>query len=348
LFTLNEMNKNKRVTIYDIAKEAGVSTATVSRAISGKGYVSEETKKKIFALVDKYKFQPNTFAQNLQLGFSKTIGFIVPHIGNMYFASVYYEFEKWASLNGYMTILLNAKNEREMETRLLQSLREKQVDGIVIMGGRIDEVNLDKRYIKEINDLNKLVPCVLCSEMADRFECSGVYVNDKIGIRLLLEHLYSKGYRNIYMIGGSNSIVPSYLKKQYAIQIASELNITINTEKAVQSSFDYESGYRDMLALLQEKKYPDAVLCINDYVAIGALKALNERGLRVPQDIAVTGYDNVGESFLVSPKITTINPNYPVYGKKVFDCLQDLIVNPTSSKHETLLLVPELVVRDST
>lgn len=345
---MDERNKNKRVTIYDIAKEAGVSAATVSRAISGKGYVSEKTKKKILNLVDKYNFKPNIFAKNLQSGFSKTIGFIVPHIGHMYFASVYYEFEKWASRNGYMTILLNAKNDRQLETKLLQSLREKHVDGIVIMGGRIDEVNLEKKYIKEIKNLNKLIPCILCSEKASRFECSGIHVNDKIGIRLLLEHLSSKGYKNICMIGGNSSTLPSYLKKKYAVEIARELNMDINTEKTVHSSFDYESGYRDMLSLLEDGKYPDAVLCINDYVAIGALKALKEKGVRVPQDMAVTGYDNVGESWLITPQITTIDPNYPVYGKKVFECLQHLIENPKEQRHETLLINPELIVREST
>ncbi|NLK74213.1 MAG: LacI family transcriptional regulator [Clostridiales bacterium] len=338
----------KRVTIYDIAKEAGVSSATVSRAISGNGYVSEKNKKNIEALVKKYNFKPNTFARNLQSGFSKTIGYVVPHIGNMYFASVYYEFEKWASLNGYMTILVNSKNERQLESKLLRSLLEKHVDGIVIMGGRVDEVNLEKRYIKEIKELNKTVPCVLCSEKAEDFGCCGIHVDDEIGMRLIIEHLASRNYKNIAMIGGGNTFVPSALKRQYAVKIAKEYSINLDVSKMVHSGFGYEVGYMDMKLLLEEKPYPDAVICINDYVAIGAMKAIHEAGLKIPDDIGITGYDNVAESYLTTTKITTISSNYHKYGKAVYDCLQGLIEKPNERKRETMLIKPELIVGEST
>lgn len=346
---MEELSKTKLITIYDIANKAGVSAATVSRAISGRGYISEKNKTIIMELVNKYNFRPNTYAQNLQSGFTRMVGFVVPHIGNMYFADVYYEFEKWASSHGYMTILLNSKGDYELESRLLSSLIEKRVDGIVMMGGRLDAVNLDDKYIKEIDELRRLVPFVSCSAKSERFGCHGIYTDDEHGVEALLLYLHSKGYRKICMIGGGDEFYPSYIKQKSAQHYGEKLGLAVSVRRLTGNDvFSYSAGYDGMRILLQENNLPEVICGINDYVAVGAINAALEAGIRIPEDVAITGFDNVSISTMIPIHVTTVSPRYEYFGKKVFSNLQKLILNKDKSIAKTMMIKPELIVRNST
>lgn len=346
---LNEPNMTKHITIYDIAEEVGVSAATVSRAISGRGYVSEKNKTQIMELVNKYNFRPNTFAQNLQSGFTKTIGFIVPHIGNMYFANVYYEFEKWASSHGYMTILLNSKGAYDIESKLLKSLTEKHVDGIIMMGGRIDASNLSEEYIKEIQEIRKVVPLVSCGAEAERFGSAGIYSDDEKGVDELLNFLKSRGYHKICFFGGGDEYYPSLIKKKAAYRIGEKLGLDVSVRWLTGNEvFSHNAGYQGMKILLSESKRPEVVCGINDYVALGAINYALENGLRVPEDIAVTGFDDNGIGTMTPVHITTVSPRYEYFGKKVFNSLHKLIQNKDESHRKTTLIKPEIIIRNST
>jgi len=340
---------SKHITIYDIAKEIGVSGAMVSRAISGRGYVSEKNKTQILEVVNKYNFRPNVFAQNLQSGFTKTIGYIVPHIGNMYFANVYYEFEKWASSHGYMTILLNSKGVYETESKLLNSLKEKHVDGIVMMGGRLDAFNLSEKYINEIKEIKKEIPFVSCSADAERFDCTGIYTDDEKGVEDLLHFLKSRGYQKISFIGGREEFYPSYIKQNSARRVGEKLGLEVAIRNLTGNEmFNYTAGYEGMKILIAEGSLPDAVCGINDYVALGAINAAIEAGLKVPEDIAITGFDNVSITTMTPVHITTVNPRYEYYGKKVFNSLHKLIQNKEEIQSKTTLIKPEIIIRSST
>ncbi|TAH64396.1 MAG: LacI family transcriptional regulator [Anaerolineaceae bacterium] len=346
---MDETKVPKKITIYDIAKEAGVSAATVSRAITGRGYVSEKNKILILSLVDKYNFRPNTFARNLKTGYTKMIGFIVPHIGNMYFANVYYEFEKWASSYGYMTILLNSKGDYEVESNLLKALIEKHVDGIVMMGGRIDASNLPEDYIKEINEIRKQIPFVACGAKTERFNCSGIYTDDEKGVEELLVYLKNRGYQRITLIGGGDEFIPSYIKKQKAISIAEKLGLDVSVRWLTGNEvFSNRAGYEGMKILLKENPRPEVVCGINDYVAMGAIKAVMEAGLNIPMDIAITGFDDVSIATMTPVQITTVSPRYEYFGKKVFGSLHKMIKNKTDNHSKMTLIKPELVIRNST
>ncbi len=346
---LDEQARTKPITIYDIAKEAGVSSATVSRAISGKGYISENKKLQILDLVEKYNFRPNTFAQNLKSGFTKTIGFIVPHIGNMYFASVYYEFEKWASSHGYMTILLNSKGDYEVESKLLYSLKEKRVDGIVMMGGRMDAVELSDDYIREISEIKDLIPFVSCAAKSERFGCASVYTDDGKGVELLMTHLKSKGYNSFYMIGGGDEFYPAYLKKKYALEIGKKLDMKVNVNWLTPGMhFDYRAGYNGMKMLLEKPLEADVICGVNDYVAVGARDAALEAGLRVPEDIAFVGFDDIGIGTVLPTHITSVSPCYDIFGKKVFTSLHKIMQDNKPQDMKTTLIRPELKLHEST
>ncbi|MGF7142761.1 DNA-binding LacI/PurR family transcriptional regulator [Anaerotaenia torta] len=349
ILILEDSNKPKNITIYDIAREAGVSSATVSRAISGKGYVSEINKEKIKELVQKYNFIPNTFAQNLQSGFTKSIGYIVPHIGNMYFANVYYEFEKWASRHGYVTILLNSKGDYELESKLLGAVKEKRVDGIVMMGGRMDEINLSDHYIREVEEITKSIPFVSCGAQAGRFGCRGIYTDDEKGMEELLHFLKNCGYKRICLVGGGDQYYPSWLKKKSAYETGEKLGLEVSVRWLTGNDvFSYSAGYDSMKILLGEGRLPEVICGINDYVALGVINCALGAGLRVPDDIAVTGFDDVSITTMTPVHITTVSPRYEYYGKKVFNSLHKLIQNKDTGSSKTTLIRPELVIRNST
>ena len=339
----------QQITIYDIAQEAGVSSATVSRAISGKGYVSAEKRAVILQIVEKYNFRPNTFAQSLKAGYTKTIGFIVPNIGNMYFANVYYEFEKKASEHGYLTMLLNSNGDYETESRLFHSLLLKNIDGIVMMGGRLDAVELEEKWIQEVRELSIRIPIVMCGGLAARFECPGIYTDDSKGVELLLNLLKEQGCQSVCFIGGSDRFFPSYSKRESAMRYGKKLGMKVDVIwKEEGPMFNYEAGILDMQKLLAQKRCPDAVCGANDYVAAGAMKVAVQAGLRVPEDILIAGFDNVDICTIQTPLLTSVSPRYESFGRKTFKILEKLIQGKEISQTAAILVHPEVIAREST
>lgn len=339
---------NKKVTIYDIAEEAGVSSATVSRTISGNGYVSDKNRKKVMQLVDKYNFQPNQFARNLKSGLTKCIGFIVPHIGNMYFSSVYYAFEKYAATKGYLTFLCNGRDDRKLESNIFSSLMQKQVDGIVIMGGRADAMNLEDFFKEEMQSLGETIPLVLCCQNADKVGCMGVHVDDNYGIDILMKYLKEKGCSELAFFGGSPNIIPSYIKKEAVLASAKKYDLELRKDYMVECGFGYEEGFYWIQKVLKRDNIPQTICCVNDYVAAGVINGMLDMGVNVQGKIAVTGYDNVEVSEISHPKITTINPRYKEYGKQIFNVMEGLIMSKKVVETKVHLIEPELIVREST
>lgn len=339
-------NQKRNITIYDIAKEAGVSASVVSRAISGNGSVSPKSRLIIEQLVEKYNYTPNALARGLQKSKTKTLGFMVPHIGNQYFSSVYYEFEKVAAEHGYMTLLCNGKGDFETESLVLKGFMEMRVEGIVIMGGRADIMSLDQAHIDEIKNLNKKIPCVICSPKADRFGCIGVHGDEYKGIRKLIRHIFEQGYKSIGILSGCDDVYQSHIKKKYILEAAKEQGIIIKKEWIIPSSYDADSGRKSMEQLLKQQDLPEMVICMNDHVAIGAVNEALEWGLSIPGDIGIAGYDGVEVSRLSRPSITTVASDYVTYGKILFDGMKAIL---EGNHYEPLHLIePEVIIREST
>jgi len=338
----------KKITIYDIASETGVSAATVSRAISGNGYVAGEKKERIMELVDKYNFVPNTFAKNLQAGYTKTIGFIVPNVVNQYFAYVYYEFEKIASEQGYMTILLNSQGEHEIESKILNNFLLQNVDGVVMMGGRVDVIDVSKEDIIEIQEYSKKVPVVLCGRATGRFMSNGVYTNDDRGVEMLLAHLKDRGHRDIFFIGGNDKFYPSYDKKVSAYKYGEKMGLNVRVDRLSEETFNYKAGVDSMKVLLEREELPDAICGINDGAAVGAMNAAIQAGIKVPGAIAFAGFDYTDACRNNLVELTSVSPRYEYFAKRVFRRLEQLIRNEGEGGHTLELFKPELVVREST
>lgn len=342
---MEQIRDKKNITIYDIAKEAGVSASLVSRVVSGNGSVSEKNRLKIKELIKKYNFRPNALARSLQKSRTKMIGFILPHIGNEYFSSVYYEFEKKASANGYMTILCNGKSRPNVEQQILRTLEETRVEAVVFMGGRADLVGIEDIYVNELKTLNNTIPCVICSPRAEIFGCIGVHANDITGVNKIMSHLAEQGYKTVGILGGTDESYPSLDRKQFFKDSAKKYGMEIRQEWVIGNSFDAVDGAESMCKLLTLDKLPEVVCCINDHVAVGAINAAVNAGLRVPEDIAVTGYDGVEASILSRPQVTTVSPNYSLYGGTIFDAIHALLEGK-EFKHINLI-EPEIIIRES-
>lgn len=341
----NIQNKKKHVTIRDIAREAGVSYSMVSRVVSGAGNVSEANSAKIKELLEKYKYKPNAVARGLQKSKTGLIGFVIPHIGNEYFSSVYYEFEKHASEHGYMTTLYNGKSDPLVESRILSALEEARVDAAVIMGGRLDLVHLEQKYVDELKDFAAQIPTILCTVRAAEFNCVGVHSDDAQACSILAKYLQGRKYRLVGILGGTEQSYPSVYKRSYLVEEVRKAGLEIRPEWIIGESFNEIDGAHSMKELLKQKELPDVVFCINDHVAFGAIVAAQDAGLRIPQDISIIGADGVQVSSLSRPDITTLKIDFKTYGQKVFEAMEAAIEGREFP--ELNLVAPKLLIRGS-
>lgn len=339
-------NGNKKITIYDIAQEAGVSASQVSRAISGRGYVSEENRAKIAALVEKYDYRPNAVARSLQKGKSNMVGLMIPHMASGYFASVYYEFEREMTEKGYITIVFNGKSYYLEEYRILRMLEEIRVDAAVIMGGSLDAVVWDAEYVRLLQSLNHKLPCVLCSERAVELGCSGAYNNMETGLRELICHYAELGHKKLGILGGLETIYPSQHFKEIVRKYAAEYGLEIRPEWVINSSYGEQDGEAAMKELLRQKELPTALCCINDDIAIGAMGMAMDAGLRIPQDISVAGYDGVRLSEVFRPRLTTVQLDFQGLGRKLAEAVERSLKTPCEPY--ITLVDSKLTVREST
>lgn len=341
--------EEKRITIYDIAAEVGVSPSLVSRVISGKGSVSDKTRKRIQDVIDKYDFRPNAMARGLQRSRTRMIGFMIPHIGNEYFSNVYYEFEKHASENGFMTILYNGKNDPGTELKILQVFDEMRVEAAVIMGGSADAVAINEEYASAISSLNRQVPCIICSEQAEKFGCIGVHTDTEKKAKLVVEHLHKKGYRTAGILGGAASgnwcRYPTTKMYEQFSRYAREYEIEVRPEWIHGNSYNEWDGEAAMKELLAERELPRAVCCINDHVAYGAMLAAQDMGLHIPRDMAVVGSDNVRIASMTRPSLTTVAVDFERMGRLIFEKIMEREKRKTPRLY---LIDPMLIERDST
>ena len=336
----------KNVTIYDIAREAGVSASMVSRVVSGNGVVSEKNRIMVQEIVDKYKFKPNAIARGLQKSQTGLIGFVIPYVGTEYFSTVYYEFERLASEKGYMIILYNGKNDLAVESRILRTLEEARVEAVIIMGGRVDWVNLEEEAKDEIRALNEIIPCILCSEQAQDFGCIGVHSDDRLGCELAVKYIAEQGYKTMGILGGTDESYPSYNKKKYLLEKAKKYNIEIRKEWIIGKSFSEDDGAESMRKLLERKELPEIAFCINDHVAFGAQCEAQDAGLKVPDDIKFIGADGVRASTMARPAITTVAIDYKQYAQTLFDAMMAAMEGKEFCRISRI--PPYLIERDST
>ncbi|WP_069997408.1 LacI family DNA-binding transcriptional regulator [Cellulosilyticum sp. I15G10I2] len=335
----------KSITIYDIAKEAGVSPATVSRVISGNAFVSGDKAERVRLAIEKYQFVPNAMAKGLKEQRSKVIGVIVPDIKNPYFSSLFYEIQIRAMQEDYMVFLCNTDDDNQAELKMLHTLVNKQAEAIVIIGGALDYKDCSKDYIKELQVLASRIPIVITTH-TDQLDCIKVVNNERVGMELLTSHLAQRGYRKIALIGGNKNVIPSTDRRRYFLEYVEQNGLLTEKEWMIDGGFNIESGIALMEKLWACDKKPDAVCGINDLIALGALKFAHERGIKVPLDIGIAGCDGIALGAASYPALSTVATPYNHFGEKIIKTI--LLALQQQTYHRLNTIDMKLIIRQST
>ncbi|MFP5115313.1 LacI family DNA-binding transcriptional regulator [Bacillaceae bacterium C204] len=340
--------EKKTFTIYDIADATNVSPATVSRVLNGNYPVSKKTKEKVLAKIQEYNFQPNSIARSLSKKETKMIGLILPDITNPFFSSFCMELEKYAQKKGYTIFLCNSMNDSEMESVYLKVLSERQVEGIIMMGGRINKSVTVAEEAAEVLEVMNKIPVLMVNGEMSGVDCYRVRSDEQFGMKMIVEHLVQMGHKNIGLLGGKQGITSTDIKVEGFRKLLMENGLVYQPEWHIYSGFSVGSGQKAMNLLLENKELPTAIICMNDMIASGALVECNHQNID-PKKFAFVGYDDSFVADILTPSLTSINHDYEKLGTVALD----LIIN---AKNEQEVLVetkevtiePFLTIRNST
>lgn len=326
-------------TIQDVATEAGVSVASVSRVLANSGTVTEKTRKKVLVAVEALKYKPNVMARNLRVSATRAILVVVPDITNPFFSEILRGIELVANQNGYQVLLGDSDNRLEREIEYLDFLRQRQADGMILLTARMDQ--------KLIEDIASQYPVVLACEYFD--EGSTIHSVSVDNIRAgfkAAEHLINLGHTRLGCISGPPGIILNRDRLK-GFHRAMELHGLLPESLSIEEgTFTYDSGINAMNRLLSQDVPPTAVFAANDEMAIGAIKAARKAGVDVPGDLAVIGMDNIKFSSIFEPTVTTIGqPMYEI-GNKAMELLLK-VINKQENLQKKFVLEEQLIVRES-
>lgn len=327
------------VTIKDIAEKANVSITTVSMIINNKGdSFSEETRKKVLEIVKEMNYKPNALARSLVTKKTKTIGLILPDITNPFYPEIARAIEDVANSLGYNLILCNTDNKVEKEIEYIEILKEKYVDGIIFTTSSFSNTRKFKDTIGDI-------PILILDENLDMEYTHGVFVDNIEGGYLAGKHLLDLGHRNIACITGPLVSKNSLDRLKGLEKAFLDYGFQIDENLIIEGSFKVESGM-EAIDRLKWGSYT-ALFASNDMMAYGAYKALKGRGIRIPEDISIVGFDDLVFSQILEPGLTTIRqPTYKI-GLTAIQILIDLI-EEKNIDDKIIIYKPELIIRDST
>ncbi|WP_406678658.1 LacI family DNA-binding transcriptional regulator [Moorella sp. ACPs] len=326
------------VKMTEVAKLAGVSPSTVSRVLSNSPYVSEETRQRVLEAVKLLEYKPNRLASNLRKMSSKTIVVVLPDITNPFFARILQGLEDVARENGYHVLLGDTGNNLKLEKDFIDLVRERFVDGLILATARIRK--------EEILAISQEMPVVLACEYVEGYDIPTVSIDNISAARQATEHLINLGHKRIGFITGPLGVILSRDRLKGYRQALLLHEIPIDESLIQEGDFSVKSGYDIMMKFLAVNPPPTAVFASNDEMAVGAMKAIKHKGMRVPDDVAVIGFDDIPLCTLVEPELTTIaQPKYEI-GTHAMDMLLK-IIKKEELVNKQIVLAHHLVVRES-
>lgn len=328
-------------TIKDVAKTAEVSISTVSHVINETRFVSDELRERVLNAMEQLNYHPNALARSLRLGETKTIGLIIPDNSNPYFAEIARTIEDIGYKNGYSVILCNSDGNLDKEAAYINMLITKQVDGVILISA-----GYQQEHLLELREFG--IPFVVSDRDISPALADLVLVNNEQGGYDATRYLIGLGHRNIACITGPSDITPSADRVHGYRRALTGAGIYIREDYIVSGDFRYHSGQTAMMKLLQVDELPTAVFVCNDVMAIGALRALRNANLRVPDDISIVGFDDIPLASEITPALTTIAQ--PILEMATLSA--DLLISQIqeeSARDETrrTVLDTRLIVRDS-
>lgn len=328
-------------TIKDVAKKANVSTTTVSHVINKTRFVAEETSNTVWAAIKALHYSPSAVARSLKVNRTKSIGLLATSSEAAYFAEVIEAVEKNCFEKGYTLILGNVWNNLEKQRAYLSMMAQKRVDGLLVMCSEYPAQLLT--MLEEYRH----IPMVVMDWGESHADFSDSVIDNAFeGGYMAGRYLIERGHRETGVIPGPLERNTGAGRLAGFMKAMKEEHINVPENWIIQGNFEPESGYHAMQQVLAQSHRPTAVFCGGDIMAMGAICAINEMGLRVPQDISIIGYDNVRNARFFSPALTTIHQPKDSLGETAFSMLLDRIVNKRE-KSQTIEVHPRLIERRS-
>jgi len=322
----------------DVAKQAGVSITTVSHVINRTRAVAPETRRQVLAAINKLGFYKNAHARRLARGRSDFLGLIVSDIGNPFFPEVIKSFEAAALAKGLDLLLCNTNYDPKRTAAAVRMMIENKVRGVAVMTSELASP-LGR-------DLASHQVAVVFLDLGTVGKyTSSIHVDYSRGIQQAIDHLVELGHKDFAFISGPQSLPSSVTRQKAFIEALSQRQLA--TRRTWEGNHQVDGGMRAVQALLAHHPLPTAILCSNDLTAVGALNALQQGGLRVPQDISVVGFDDIDLASFSAPPLTTVNLSREFIGQLAFQALQKILKSKGRMGSE-YLVATELVIRQST
>jgi len=314
----NSRKSLKRVTSKGIASRVGVSVMTVSRALNNRPYVGERTRRRILKVAKEFGYSPNHIARSLVMQRTETLGVVVPEISHSFFPEVIKGIEQAAYSAGYHLILTHSAEDEAREKDVISTLESKRVDGLLISTAQT--VTSHKTYLDAIR---MGTPIVFYDRVVTDIGASCVGINDEECCYMVTDHLAEHGYKAIAHLCGPASVSIGRDRLKGYRKSLSRRGLKLRPDLVIRSGFSEEGGYAATQTLLRlpQISRPDAIVAVNDLAAFGAMRAIAEHKLRIPEDIAIVGMGDVAMAAVVSTPLTTIQQPAFEIGKTAAETL---------------------------
>jgi DNA-binding LacI/PurR family transcriptional regulator len=325
-----------RVSIKDIARRAGVSHSTVSRALADSPLVNDDTKARIKRLAGEMGYAPSAVARAMSTRRTCTVGVVVTTIADPFVAEVVRGVEETALDRGYNVILCSSADDPDREVAAVRALREQWVDAVMVTASRVGS------FYTQLTEIQ--VPVVLINNQQPGEYSFSVRNDDFYGGQLVGDYIADLGHRDIAYISGREGITSSQLRQQGCQDALQKAGLSIPPQWIVSGDGKPEGGQRAARALFASARHPTAIFCYNDQTAMGTLREIKSLGMAVPRDVSLVGYDDIAASGYLDPPLTTVAQAKYELGQKAMDMVLALIAGRDV---EDVLLKPELVIRSS-
>lgn len=331
-------------TLYDVAREAGVSKTLVSRTINHQPGVSPENRKKIEAVMKKLQYTPNEVARSLVLQKTNTIGVVLDSLCEPYYFDFIRGVESGVDDTGLEALFCSGRELSCRKDRMIEFFSQGRVDGIIIYGSDADDISLIRRLAK------RTFPFVIVENEADVPGINSIVVDNVSGGEMAVEHLIERGCKNIWHFTGNMKKTISKSRKQGYLNVMKKNGLPVMPQMVIECGFTEEQGYRAMKQCLKtwSGNLPDGIFFAADVTAVGAIRALQEAQIQVPEQIKIVGFDNdiyctMGKGI---PELTTLCQPLQEMGRAAVNMLRSTIQNP-SEERKNMLFSPKLIVRES-
>jgi len=327
--------------IYDIAQKAGVSIATVSRVINGSTAVSEKTRNKVTQVMTELGYTPNVFARGLMVNSMKTVGVMTIDVRDLYYAAAIHAIELEMRERGYDVILCNTGGEIKEKMKYINLLLQKRVDGIILVGSVFKEKS-DNRHLIETA---QKIPLVMINGYIKGDNIYSIMCDEASAVYKTVEYLHTKGHKQIVYIYDADTFSGREKLNGFK-KVIQEKGLDFGANQMIKADKGIEGGYKAVEHLFAKKVSFSAIVTAEDSLAVGAMKKLREAGIRVPEDVAVVGFNNSLLAQCTTPTLTSIDNKVEAISSTAAKMLVDAIEG--KNVPERTVVAPELVIREST